>query len=871
MAKGNGSRAVQTEAFPFVGGIDQTTPALQMPPGFCISAQNYEPSITGGYRRMYGYERYNGMQAPHSANYWNVACHLTGNVFVGNTIVGMTSGATAYVLQVNGTTELIVTAITGTFVSESIKVGGLTMGTISAVNKNAALIPLTNASYLNLAANYYRNLITPVPGSNPVRGTWYFNGKVYAFRDNANATAANMYVASPGSSAAVSISIATPGVISWANHGFAPGQAISFSTTGALPTGISAGTTYYVANAGISTTAFSIAATVGGAAIATSGTQSGIQTATAAQGWQIVNFGREIQFAQYQSAVTITIAAPGVITWTGHKLANGQVVSFTSTGSLPTGISSAVNYYVVSAAANTFSISATSGGTAITTTGSSTGVITCTLTLTQVSAGQTVTGGTSGATAIVQHALLRTGTWSTAPIGSLVFDSVNGAFISGEALIVSGNAQVQTSTADTAITLSPGGRFVFDNFSFNGSIGNFYMYFCDGVNYLQEFDGIRMSPIRTGATVDAPSFLKCWENMVMCSVGSSVQFSGIGQPYSWTALTGGGTLNVGDIVTGMLPRPSNQSGGAVTIFTGSPTSSVWNTWTLYGTSVANFVLVPTNPGAGAAPYTSQNIGDGYSLDTKGVVKMEQTQAYGNFEMSVLTRAIQPIIDSKRGLATASCVVKASDQYRVFYNDGTGIILYIKGKQTATINGDILTTDAADLMYFDFSQGTGVYFNTVDSVQDNLGVERIFASGSTGYVYELERGSSLDGVAMNAYLLMAFNSSKSPRNRKHYHRSVLQATVQNTAQVSIGYDMNYGQNEADQGIRNATALSLTGGIWDTNTWDQGVWDAPYLYDYIIDTPGDGRNFALLIYANNAIDYPYIIQSMISNYTIGRLER
>jgi hypothetical protein len=53
-------------------------------------------------------------------------------------------------------------------------------------------------------------------------------------------------------------------------------SSITLGTTGALPTGLTAGTTYYVVNA--SGTSFSLAATSGGAAINTSGSQSGVQS-----------------------------------------------------------------------------------------------------------------------------------------------------------------------------------------------------------------------------------------------------------------------------------------------------------------------------------------------------------------------------------------------------------------------------------------------------------------------------------------------------------------------------------------------------------------------------------------------------------------
>ena len=79
----------------------------------------------------------------------------------------------------------------------------------------------------------------------------------------------------------VTISIADPGVITWNDHGLSAGQPVVFSTTGSLPTGLTAGTIYYVVATGLTANSFSVAATVNGAPIETTSTQSGTHTATA--------------------------------------------------------------------------------------------------------------------------------------------------------------------------------------------------------------------------------------------------------------------------------------------------------------------------------------------------------------------------------------------------------------------------------------------------------------------------------------------------------------------------------------------------------------------------------------------------------------
>jgi len=71
----------------------------------------------------------------------------------------------------------------------------------------------------------------------------------------------------------VSITIATPAVVTAALN-LADATAIQFQTTGALPTGLTVGTTYYTKY--LTATTFNLSLTSGGAAINTSGSQSGI-------------------------------------------------------------------------------------------------------------------------------------------------------------------------------------------------------------------------------------------------------------------------------------------------------------------------------------------------------------------------------------------------------------------------------------------------------------------------------------------------------------------------------------------------------------------------------------------------------------------
>lgn len=79
----------------------------------------------------------------------------------------------------------------------------------------------------------------------------------------------------------VTISVGTPGVVTWADHGLFANQPVIFSSTGAVPAGLTAGTVYYVSSSGLTTDAFSVSAAAGGAPIATTTAGTGVQTVSA--------------------------------------------------------------------------------------------------------------------------------------------------------------------------------------------------------------------------------------------------------------------------------------------------------------------------------------------------------------------------------------------------------------------------------------------------------------------------------------------------------------------------------------------------------------------------------------------------------------
>jgi hypothetical protein len=177
------------------GGLDQVTPTLSLPAGVARRAANFECSITGGYTRIAGYERFDGRPSPSDANYNILVCTFISSVSVGATITGALSAATGKVIFVDST-SIVITKETGTFLTgEIVRVSSTDVATISIV-QGVSADGLTDATYRNLAADDYRADIALVPGSGTILGVSYYNGVVYAWRNNSGGTAAVLYKSS---------------------------------------------------------------------------------------------------------------------------------------------------------------------------------------------------------------------------------------------------------------------------------------------------------------------------------------------------------------------------------------------------------------------------------------------------------------------------------------------------------------------------------------------------------------------------------------------------------------------------------------------------------------------------------------------------
>jgi hypothetical protein len=433
-----------------------------------------------------------------------------------------------------------------------------------------------------------------------------------------------------------------------------------------------------------------------------------------------------------------------------------------------------------------------------------------------------------GVTATLKRLVLTSGTFAAGSAAGrfIITNPAGGNFAAGAATLTGGVTCTLTAI-QTAITFLPGGRYKFVIANFGGSVNTNRIYGCDGVNRGFEFDGDVLVPIATGMTTDTPSHVHAHKQQLFFSFIGSVQHSGPGTPYIWSAILGASELGMGDTVTGFQSQPGSESVGALAIFTRNRTSI------LYGTGVANWQLIAYREELGAYAYSIQDVGYTMFLDDQGLTNLQTAQAFGNFSHQALSARIKTWLSGKRGKTVASCVVRNKSQYRLFFSDGYVLYVTFAGKKILGMM-QVKLSHAATWAW---------------SSEEADGSETIYFGSTNGMVYQMEKGTSFDGDAIAHNLNLAWDFLRTPRLIKRFHNASLEVSGNGYAEFNFTYSLGYASTLIAQPGTQAAITSFASGVWDEAglDWDQVglVWDGTTLSPSVLDMGGEAENVSIII--------------------------
>ena len=465
--------------------------------------------------------------------------------------------------------------------------------------------------------------------------------------------------------------------------------------------------------------------------------------------------------------------------------------------------------------------------------------------------GDTITGATSAATAIITRIELSGGTWADGDAtGTLTIRGQSAAFV-GETLNVGANADVCTVAGDSAaVTLAAGGRFEFITYNVLATGNGKKMYGVDGKNKLFQFDGTTFLQIATGYSPDTPVHL--WGHklhLLVAMPDGVVMNSGLKKPESFEVGDGAGYIGVSDKIVGF------ELGADETCIMMGRNS----THALYGASSADWQVVRLSANTGATEYTLQSFGAPIFMDDRGVTNIQAVQEYGNFKANSIASPVAPFIDSKRSLAVASSVCREKGIYRAYFSDGYALSMTFY-RDAATGRNSLGFTR---LLY-------PHPVACVCSCELNSGEEVQYFGSTNGMVYRQDYGTSFDGEALGAKLTMHYNNLRLPRNKKRINKVV--AEIEAGGGTSISMMVRF-QNSTGitTDIDGSLDISGSGGVWNYSKWDQFVWyDGGVNYAHLY-VNGSGLAYSLSLRSSTTDDQPYVVNGIITHYLVRGLQR
>ena len=481
----------------------------------------------------------------------------------------------------------------------------------------------------------------------------------------------------------------------------------------------------------------------------------------------------------------------------------------------------------------------------------------------EISEGDTITGASSGKTAIVTSVRVNSGVWDDSDVvGYISVKDNSGTWTNSEAININGvqHALVNGASEPTAVTiakadgtqyeqtLNPGGLYEFVTYNFRGETAGITMYGVNTVDKGFSWDGTVFIKQPTGMAVDTPEHIAAHQLHLFYSYpNGSIQHSSIAYPNQWSVITGAAELNVGDNVSGFSTEVNN----VMSIFTRN------NAYMLYGTSSADWDLRQFHAGAGAIAYTLQKMDQTFFLDDRGLTSLFTVQYFGDFQSAVASDKIDPYIQSQKENSVGSMKVRGKNQYRIFFNDKTGLAMTFINKK----NQGIMPFTMSDQV------------TCLASVEDANGFEVLYGGFDDGYVRRLDSGNNFDGSEVASFIRTAYYHYDSPGKRKRFRELNLEmnADTSTTLTVTPSYDFGGTFTPPSSPVSSSYDVTVTADEWNQDDISNSSTGITVVASERVKINGIGTNMGLIIANSSTYDKPITLQGAYVDYSSRGIRR
>jgi hypothetical protein len=319
-----------------------------------------------------------------------------------------------------------------------------------------------------------------------------------------------------------------------------------------------------------------------------------------------------------------------------------------------------------------------------------------------------------------------------------------------------------------------------------------------------------------------------------------LQHSDLGQPMNYGVDGTAGLFGVGDEISGLI----SLKGGVLGVICRN------KIYTLYGSTTLDWRLDLFSPSSGAMIDTiGETVGDAIMFDDIGITTLTAVNSFGDFQASVISRDIKPLLDASS--PSFAIISKSKSQYRLFTGGGSGVTATMLGMGN---NGMEIGFSQFDYVH-DFTCGTSGEIN---------GEEWLLCGTTDGYVMRLDSGNSFDGQNVLSILKTHYQHYKSFSQKKRFKKITLELDAPEPIVIKTKQLFDGMSSEYESGIYSNIATLNKGGILDASNMNEFLWSQPALNGVEFYISGVGRDMSCL-FVTEGKEAAHFFQGFVTHYT------
>ena len=307
----------------------------------------------------------------------------------------------------------------------------------------------------------------------------------------------------------------------------------------------------------------------------------------------------------------------------------------------------------------------------------------------------------------------------------------------------------------------------------------------NGVSFPFIYDNTTFTKLTDVADLEGVSYVAWFKNSLFFAKGDAVYFSAPFTDTDFSAAAGGGVINVGGNITGLVVFREQ-----LIIFCEQAIKR------LVGNSLADYQLQPITEKIGCvATDTIREIGgDVMFLGPDGLRLLSATDRIGDFGLASVSKEIQKELTDLIGTSTsfASLTIKAKSQYRLFG---------FKTNTSVDSSKGILGTQLGDRIEWAELRSIKAYVADSDY---HVNTELVVFANNDGYVYQQEEGNTFDGRNIRASFYTPYLPISDPRIRKTFYKLFTYLDPQGSVEVVLNTKLDFD----DKGSVQPEAITLS---------------------------------------------------------------